>query len=99
MRHPYAFARTFFPCVKRPGDHSPLKNVIDIMPMETDTLEFAATESGDWFFHCHILYHMMSGMGRIFSYENSPPNRNCPGLNRRFESYITTTVNFTQWQT
>jgi hypothetical protein len=44
------------------------------MPMETDTIEFAATESGDWFFHCHVLYHMMSGMGRIFSYENSPPN-------------------------
>src|SRR5258708_39887189 len=42
--------------------------------METDPLEFAATESGDWFFHCHILYHMMSGMGRIFHYEASPPN-------------------------
>ena len=42
--------------------------------METDTLEFAATESGDWFFHCHILYHMMSGMGRIFHYEGSPPD-------------------------
>ena len=46
--------------------------------METDTLEFAATESGDWFFHCHILYHMMSGMGRIFEYENSPPNPEVP---------------------
>src|SRR5690606_15432186 len=33
---------------------------------------------GDWFFHCHILYHMMSGMGRIFSYENSPPNSQLP---------------------
>jgi len=44
------------------------------MPMETLTLEFAATEDGDWFFHCHILYHMMSGMGRIFTYENSEPN-------------------------
>ena len=48
------------------------------MPMETDTIEFAATESGDWFFHCHILYHMMSGMGRIFSYDNSPPNPDLP---------------------
>jgi hypothetical protein len=43
--------------------------------METDTIEFNASEQyGDWFFHCHILYHMMAGMGRIFSYENSPPN-------------------------
>ena len=45
---------------------------METLPMETDTLEFAATESGDGFFHCHILYHMMSGMGRAFSYESSP---------------------------
>jgi len=48
------------------------------MQMETDTIEFAATANGDWFFHCHILYHMMSGMGRIFSYENSPANPETP---------------------
>ena len=40
--------------------------------METDTLEFNANVYGDWFFHCHILYHMMSGMGRIFHYADSP---------------------------
>jgi hypothetical protein len=51
-----------------------MKNVIDIMPMETDTLEFHANAEGDWFFHCHILYHMMSGMGRIFSYTPATPN-------------------------
>lgn len=45
---------------------------METLPMETDTLEFAATESGDGFFHCHILYHMMSGMGRAFSYESPP---------------------------
>jgi hypothetical protein len=42
--------------------------------METDTLEFKANVEGDWFFHCHILYHMMSGMGRVFSYENQTDN-------------------------
>ena len=47
--------------------------------METDTIEFNANEDyGDWYFHCHILYHMMSGMGRIFSYEDSPPNPQIP---------------------
>jgi FtsP/CotA-like multicopper oxidase with cupredoxin domain len=25
-------------------------------------LEFHANVEGDWFSHCHILYHMMSGM-------------------------------------
>lgn len=64
----------FFRVLNGQGDHAPLKNVLDIMPMETDTIEFAGTEEGDWFFHCHILYHMMSGMGRVFSYEASAAN-------------------------
>ncbi|SFD02109.1 copper-resistance protein, CopA family [Chitinophaga sp. CF118] len=78
MRHPMHLHGHFFRVLNGNGDYSPLKNTLDIMPMETDTLEFAATESGDWFFHCHILYHMMSGMGRIFSYENSPANPEIP---------------------
>ncbi len=78
MRHPMHLHGHFFRVLNGQGEYSPLKNVLDIMPMETDTIEFAATESGDWFFHCHILYHMMSGMGRIFSYEGSPPNPQLP---------------------
>ncbi|WP_295128937.1 multicopper oxidase domain-containing protein [uncultured Chitinophaga sp.] len=74
MRHPMHLHGHFFRVLNGQGDHSPLKNTLDIMPMETDTLEFAATEYGDWYFHCHILYHMMAGMGRIFEYENSPAN-------------------------
>jgi FtsP/CotA-like multicopper oxidase with cupredoxin domain len=78
MRHPMHLHGHYFRVLNGHGDYSPLKNVIDIMPMETDTIEFYNSESGDWFFHCHILYHMMSGMGRIFSYENSPPNPQAP---------------------
>ncbi len=78
MRHPMHLHGHDFRLLNGQGDLAPLKNIVDIMPMETDTLEFAATESGDWFFHCHILYHMMSGMGRVFSYENSPPNPEIP---------------------
>jgi FtsP/CotA-like multicopper oxidase with cupredoxin domain len=78
MRHPMHLHGHDFRVLNGQGDYAPLKNVIDIMPMETDTLEFAATESGDWFFHCHILYHMMAGMGRIFSYENSTKNPEIP---------------------
>jgi FtsP/CotA-like multicopper oxidase with cupredoxin domain len=78
MRHPMHLHGHFFRVLNGQGDYSPLKNVLDIMPMETDTLEFAATESGDWFFHCHILYHMMSGMGRIFTYQNPPSNEGIP---------------------
>lgn len=78
MRHPMHLHGHDFRVLNGQGDYAPLKNTIDIMPMERDTIEFAATESGDWFFHCHILYHMMSGMGRVFSYENSPQNPEIP---------------------
>jgi CopA family copper-resistance protein len=78
MRHPMHLHGHQFRVLNGQGDYAPLKNTLDIMPMERDTIEFAATESGDWFFHCHILYHMMSGMGRIFSYENSPHNPEVP---------------------
>jgi CopA family copper-resistance protein len=74
MRHPMHLHGHDFRVLNGQGDYSPLKNTLDIMPMEQDTIEFAASYSGDWFFHCHILYHMMSGMGRVFEYENSPPN-------------------------
>lgn len=79
MRHPMHLHGHDFRVVNSQGEFSPLKNIIDIMPMERDTIEFAATEpGGDWFFHCHILYHMMSGMGRVFSYEDSPTNPEIP---------------------
>jgi len=78
MRHPMHLHGHDFRVLNGQGEYALLKNVLYIMPMETDTIEFAATESGDWFFHCHILYHMMSGMGRIFSYENSPVNTQIP---------------------
>lgn len=78
MRHPMHLHGHDFRILNGQGEYAPLKNVIDIMPMERDTIEFAANASGDWFFHCHILYHMMSGMGRIFRYEDSPPNPEIP---------------------
>lgn len=74
MRHPMHLHGHYFRVLNGNGDYAPLKNVLDIMPMEIDTIEFAAQYDGDWFFHCHILYHMMSGMGRVFHYENSQPN-------------------------
>lgn len=70
MRHPMHLHGHDFRVLNSQGEYAPLKNVLDIMPMERDTIEFAANTSGDWFFHCHILYHMMSGMGRVFSYTN-----------------------------
>ena len=36
----YAFARPRFQGIERAGRNAPMKNIIDIMPMERDTIEF-----------------------------------------------------------
>ena len=78
MRHPMHLHGHDFRILNGQGDYAPLKNIIDIMPMETDVIEFNANVEGDWFFHCHILYHMMAGMGRVFTYENQAANPEIP---------------------
>ncbi len=75
MRHPLHLHGHFFRLINAQGEYSPMKHTFDIGPMETVTIEFYANEEKDWFFHCHILYHMMAGMARVVSYENSPPNK------------------------
>ena len=74
MRHPLHLHGHFFRLVNDQDEYSPLKHSFDIRPMETVTIEFDANEEQDWFFHCHILYHMMAGMARIVSYEGSEQN-------------------------
>lgn len=74
MRHPLHLHGHFFRFVNAQGEYSPMKHTFDIAPMQTVTIEFYANEEKDWFFHCHILYHMMAGMARVVGYENSPAN-------------------------
>jgi len=81
MRHPMHLHGHDFRVINGQGEYAPLKNVLDIMPMETNVIEFEANVEGDWFFHCHILYHMMAGMNRVFSYEKQEPNRLLPDKN------------------
>jgi CopA family copper-resistance protein len=87
MRHPMHLHGHDFRVLNSSGEYSPLKNVIDIMPMETDTIEFAANQNGNWFFHCHILYHMMAGMGRVFTYTNSTPNPELPDAEEAWRKF------------
>jgi len=56
------------------GEFSPLKHTVDVAPMTTTVIEFTADELGDWFFHCHLLYHMMSGMARVVHYQDFAPD-------------------------
>ncbi|MGI9049925.1 MAG: HAMP domain-containing protein [Rubrobacteraceae bacterium] len=35
------------------------------------TFDFVADNPGDWLFHCHLAYHLETGMARVVSYEGS----------------------------
>ncbi|WP_233885854.1 multicopper oxidase domain-containing protein [Tenacibaculum piscium] len=72
MHHPMHLHGHFFRVLNKNGDYSPLKHTVNVPPMQKVTLEFYGNngdEAGDWFFHCHILYHMMGGMARVMSYD------------------------------
>ncbi len=88
MRHPMHLHGHDFRVLNGQGEYAPQKNVLDIMPMERDTIEFAGSQDGDWFFHCHILYHMMAGMGNVFSYKNSLPNPEVPDKVASYNKFL-----------
>lgn len=69
MHHPMHLHGHFFRVINKNGDYSPLKHTVNVPPMQKVTIEFYGSEYGDWFFHCHILYHMIGGMARVFSYD------------------------------
>ena len=75
MHHPMHLHGHFFRVINKNGDYSPLKHTVNIPPMQQVTIEFYGNEYGDWFFHCHILYHMMGGMARVFSYDTPRDKR------------------------
>lgn len=68
MHHPMHLHGHFFRVLNQHGAHSPLKHTVNVPPMQRVTIEFYGSDYGDWFFHCHILYHMMGGMARVMSY-------------------------------
>jgi CopA family copper-resistance protein len=74
MHHPMHLHGHFFRVLNAQGEFSPLKHTVDVAPMTTTVIEFAAEEFGDWFFHCHLLYHMMSGMARVVHYQEFAPD-------------------------
>lgn len=69
MHHPMHLHGHFFRVINKNGEYSPLKHTVNVAPMQKTVIEFAANEYGDWFFHCHVLYHLNGGMARVFSYD------------------------------
>jgi len=79
MHHPLHLHGHFFRVLgagasRQDDPHAPLKHTVDVAPMQTTTIEFLADAEADWFFHCHVLYHMKAGMSRIFHYEGDAPD-------------------------
>ncbi|MGI9534226.1 MAG: multicopper oxidase domain-containing protein, partial [Thermodesulfobacteriota bacterium] len=71
MNHPMHLHGHFFRVLNNKGEYSPLKHTVNVPPGQTTIIEFDANEEKDWFFHCHILYHLDAGMARVVSYEGS----------------------------
>lgn len=75
MHHPLHLHGHFFRLLNGKGDHAPLKHTVDVPPMGKRIIEWVADEEAkDWFFHCHLLYHMDAGMARVFSYRGQGPD-------------------------
>ncbi|MEF3079808.1 MULTISPECIES: multicopper oxidase domain-containing protein [Flavobacteriaceae] len=75
MHHPMHLHGHYFRVVNENGERSPLKHTVNVPPMQKVVIEFYNEEYGDWFFHCHVLYHMMGGMARVFSYDTPRDKR------------------------
>jgi len=46
------------------GMYNPKKHVISVKPGQTAIVDVLADAEGEWAFHCHLLYHMDTGMFR-----------------------------------
>jgi FtsP/CotA-like multicopper oxidase with cupredoxin domain len=68
MRHPMHIHGHWFILRNGHGRYDPLLHTLDIPPGATVTADLDTDASGQWLFHCHLLYHMMSGMSRVFQY-------------------------------
>lgn len=68
MHHPMHIHGHWFILRKGKGEYDPLLHTIDVPPGATITVDIDTDASGQWFFHCHMLYHMMTGMSRVFQY-------------------------------
>ncbi len=66
MPHPMHLHGHFFE-LDLPG--RPRKDTVIVEPhMGFMALEFVADNPGDWFHHCHNLYHLMGGMANVLRY-------------------------------
>ncbi|MEA5426617.1 multicopper oxidase domain-containing protein [Arcicella lustrica] len=83
MFHPIHLHGHFFRVLNGQNEYSPLKHTVSLAPMETLVIEFLADDEKDWMFHCHLLYHMDSGMARVVSYGDDQPDTNMASMHHK----------------
>jgi FtsP/CotA-like multicopper oxidase with cupredoxin domain len=96
MAHPMHLHGHFFRLLMdpaAPAKDAPLKHTVDVPPMSRRTIEFLANEEKDWFFHCHVLLHMHTGMARVVSYDDQGANHK-PKVDRREHDAISLMADF-----
>lgn len=86
MHHPMHMHGHWFILRNGHGAHDPLLHTIDVAPGATVVADVDTDASGQWFFHCHLLYHMMGGMARVFQYQTLINIVNGSGKPERFIS-------------
>ena len=65
MAHPIHLHGHFFELVQGQDDHKPRKHTVTVLPGGKVTFDVTMDAPGDWAMHCHMLYHMHSGMFRV----------------------------------
>ncbi|MFN3935308.1 copper resistance system multicopper oxidase [Parvibaculum sp.] len=71
MAHPMHLHGMFFELENGAGAYRPLKDTVIVPPGKSVSVILTAREVGAWPLHCHLLYHMVSGMMTAFIVE--PP--------------------------
>jgi FtsP/CotA-like multicopper oxidase with cupredoxin domain len=71
MSHPMHLHGHVFQVVAVNGTRYPgaIRDTVLVPPKTSVTFAFDANNPGKWFYHCHNLYHMMSGMANTVVYE------------------------------
>jgi CopA family copper-resistance protein len=64
MEHPIHLHGYLFSVENGNDGRLPLKHTINVKPAERVSFVFTADAPGRWAFHCHLLYHMETGMFR-----------------------------------
>ncbi|MGQ9365495.1 copper resistance system multicopper oxidase [Azospirillum sp. ST 5-10] len=69
MAHPMHLHGMFVELENGQTERMPKKHVVLVPPGQVVSVQLTADEPGEWPFHCHLLYHMASGMMTRFVVE------------------------------